>query len=248
MNKVDNADKGRDIQQIIKISALILIVIVGTLLAIKYTPDFLRLAANPDALKNVLSSYGAVGILIFIVIQIIQVIIAFLPGELTQLAGGYIYGTALGTVYSMTGITIGSIIVFFTSRFLGSSLLSLVMSKELLEKLSFLINSPKSELIMLILFIIPGMPKDSLSYLAGITPVKPLNFLVISSLARLPALFVSSYVGANLQQGNLAVVIIIAIISCLLIAIGFFMKDKLLRFLHKDKPIESDPLLRHKNQ
>jgi uncharacterized membrane protein YdjX (TVP38/TMEM64 family) len=232
-------DKGKIKQLIIKISALSILVIVGIFLAIKYTPDFLHLAANPDNLKTLLSSYGVLGILIFILIQIIQVIIAFLPGELTQLAGGYIYGTFMGTLYSMTGITLGSIIVFFTSRFLGDSLLNLFMSKERFEKFSFLINSPKSEMIMFILFLIPGMPKDSLSYLAGITPVKPVNFLVVSSLARFPALFVSSYVGANLQQGNFTTVIIVILISCSLIAAGFFMKDKIFRYLHRDLPKEN---------
>jgi uncharacterized membrane protein YdjX (TVP38/TMEM64 family) len=235
-------DKGKIKQLIIKISALSILVIVGIFLAIKYTPDFLHLAANPDNLKTLLSSYGVLGILIFILIQIIQVIIAFLPGELTQLAGGYIYGTFMGTLYSMTGITLGSIIVFFTSRFLGDSLLNLFMSKERFEKFSFLINSPKSEMIMFILFLIPGMPKDSLSYLAGITPVKPVNFLVVSSLARFPALFVSSYVGANLQQGNFTTVIIVILISCSLIAAGFFMKDKIFGYLHRDMHTEKPVL------
>lgn len=229
-------DKGKVTQLIIKISALSILMILGIFLAIKYGPDFIALASKPDDLKNLLSSYGGLGILIFIIIQIIQVIIAFLPGELTQLAGGYIYGTVLGALYSMAGITLGSIIVFFTSRFLGDSLLNLFMSKEHFEKLSFLINSPKSEMIMFILFVIPGMPKDSLSYLAGITPVKPMNFLVISSLARFPALFVSSYVGANLQQGNLTMVIIIVLISCALLAVGFFMKDKIFAHLRRDIP------------
>jgi uncharacterized membrane protein YdjX (TVP38/TMEM64 family) len=113
------------------------------------------------------------------------------------------------------------------------------MSKERFEKLSFLMNSPKAEMIMFILFVIPGMPKDSLSYLAGITPVKPVNFLVLSSLARFPALFVSSYVGANLQQGNFTMVVIIVVISCILLAAGFFMKDKIFGYLHKEIPEEN---------
>lgn len=235
-------NKGKVTQLIIKISLLSILMILGIFLAIKYAPDFIALASKPDDLKNLLSSYGGLGILIFIIIQIVQVIIAFLPGELTQLAGGYIYGTVLGTFYSMTGITLGSIIVFFTSRFLGDSLLNLFMSKERFEKLSFLINSPKSEMIMFILFVIPGMPKDSLSYLAGITPVKPMNFLVVSSLARFPALFVSSYVGANLQQGNLTMVIIIVLISCALLAAGFFMKDKIFAYLRRDIPEKQQQL------
>ena len=76
------------------------------------------------------------------------------------------------------------------------------------------------------------MPKDFLSYLAGITPVKPVVFLTISSIARVPALVVSTYIGASLQQGNYTVVAAVSIIACILMAIGFFAKDRIISYLN----------------
>lgn len=225
-------DKGKKTQLITKLCVLIALAIIGTLAAIKYAPQIAYMATNPDDLKTMLSSYGSAGIVIFILIQIIQVIIAFLPGDVTQLAGGYIYGTILGTLYSTIGITLGSVIVFFTARFLGYSLLNLFISKEVFEKFSFLINSPKAEMTMFIIFLIPGMPKDFLTYIAGVTPIKPMTFLVLTSIARFPALFISTYIGANLQQGNITTVIITTVISCIVIVAGFLMKDKILALLN----------------
>jgi uncharacterized membrane protein YdjX (TVP38/TMEM64 family) len=225
-------NKKKLVQLLMRVSMLLLFISAVTFTAMKYSADIIYMAANPDAFKTILSSYGATGIIIFIGIQIIQVIIAALPGDLTQIAGGYIYGTLFGSLYSMIGITIGSVIVFYASRLLGFSLINLFASKELLEKFSFLINNPKSEIAMFILFLIPGMPKDTLSYLAGMTPVKPMMFLMISSIARIPALVASSYVGANLQQGNYAVVAIVSVIACLLLITGFFMKNHIISFLH----------------
>lgn len=220
------------IQLLIRVSLLLLFISAVAITAIKYSADIIYMTANPGAFKTILSSYGATGIIIFIGVQIIQVIIAALPGDLTQIAGGYIYGTLFGSLYSMIGITIGSVIVFYASRLLGFSLINLFASKESIERFSFLINNPKSEIAMFILFLIPGMPKDFLSYLAGITPVKPMMFLMISGVARIPALIASSYVGANLQQGNYAVVAIVSVVACLLLITGFFMKNHIITFLH----------------
>lgn len=231
-------DKGK-IKTIVKGVTLLLIILAGIYLAVKYTPFIMQIASNPKDFRTMLTSYGIMGVLIFVAVQIIQVIIAFLPGEVTQIAGGYVYGTTLGTVYSMAGIGLGSVIVFFISRLLGHSLLSVVMSKELLGKFSFLMNSPKSELAMFIIFLIPGMPKDFLSYLAGITPIKPGNFFMISLIARFPALLVSSYIGENLHQGNLGAVIAVAAIACILMALGYFMKDKIIAFLRRSTQTES---------
>lgn len=225
-------DKRKKIQLITKLCLLLILAIIGTIAAVRYAPQIIKLATNPDDLKAMLSSYGSVGIVIFILIQIIQVIIAFLPGDVTQLAGGYIYGTILGTLYSTVGITLGSVIVFFTARFLGYSLLNLFISKELFEKFSFLINSPKAEMTMFIIFLIPGMPKDFLTYIAGVTPIKPMTFLALTSIARFPALFISTYIGANLQQGNFVAVIVTTVISCIVILAGFLMKERILTLLH----------------
>jgi uncharacterized membrane protein YdjX (TVP38/TMEM64 family) len=225
-------NKGKKIQIITKICILIVFATIGAIAAIKYAPQLAYMATNPDDLKAMLSSYGSTGIVIFILIQIVQVIIAFLPGDVTQLAGGYIYGAILGTLYSAIGIGLGSIIVFFTSRFLGYSLLNLFISKEQFEKFSFLINSPKAEMTMFIIFLIPGMPKDFLTYIAGVTPIKPMSFLVLTTIARFPALFISTYIGANLQQGNFRAVIITTVISCIVIAVGFLLKERILTLLH----------------
>lgn len=225
-------DKQRLIQLSARIGLLLLFIAALAAAAFKYSADILYMAANPDVFKNMLTSYGTSGIAVFIGIQIVQVIIAALPGDLIQIAGGYIYGTFYGSIYSMVGITLGSIIVFYASRLLGYSLINLFVPKELLQKFSFLINNPRSEIAMFILFLIPGLPKDTLSYLAGITPVKPMTFFVISSVARIPALVASTYIGANLQQGNYAVVAAVSAISCILIIAGFLKKDRIISFLH----------------
>ncbi|MEL7563970.1 MAG: VTT domain-containing protein [Dehalobacterium sp.] len=215
------------------IAVTVILILAMIWATIKYGPFVTQLAANPDQLKAFLSSYGGLSILVFIGLQTLQVIIAAIPGELVQIAGGFVYGTWLGTLYSIIGITIGSVIAFYISRALGLSLLRIFISQENLEKFSFLINKPKSKAAILILLLIPGIPKDIFSYIAGITPIKPLTFFIISTTARLPSLLMSCYIGANMQQGKYVTAAIITAIACLLCMAGLFAKDRIVTYVQK---------------
>lgn len=196
--------------------------------AVRYGPEITRLASNPEELRGILNSYGWEGVLIFMLIQTLQVVVAAIPGEIVQLAGGYIYGTWLGTLYSLTGIVAGSVIVFFLARLLGFPLVKTFVSDKNLEKFNFMMNSSKSEIAIFILFIIPGVPKDILTYIAGLTPVKPLRFFIIITIGRLPALLASSYIGYSTQQGNYLIVIILSAAALALFVSGILLKDRII--------------------
>ena len=201
--------------------------------SIKYAPGITRLISHPDKFKEYLSSYGPVSALIFILVQAIQIIIALIPGEIVQIAGGYAFGTALGTLYSILGALLGTAIVFFGIRLLGYSLVRSFISPKKLEKFEFLINDPKSEIAMFVLFLIPGIPKDTLVYISGLTPIKPVPFLLISMIARLPGLWGSAYIGAHLQKKEYLAVWIISGIALILFVVGLLTKDKIIEGLHR---------------
>jgi len=224
------------------INFIFIILIVGLIifLSIRYGPEITRLVSNPKKFRDFILSYGELSALVFILFQIIQVVIAFIPGEVVQIAGGYIYGTFLGTLYSLIGIIIGYIIVFFTSRFFGFRLVKQLVSEEKLHKFYNLINSPGSEFIIFLLFFLPGVPKDVLVYICGLTPVKPLQFFIIAIAARIPAMVGASYIGANIQRENYYLAIVIAVISCILFIMGFVFKDKIIAAMKKFLPAKKD--------
>ncbi len=200
--------------------------------AVRFGPQLTALARKPEDFRRLLNSFGWKGVLVFTGIQMLQVVVAAIPGEVVQLAGGYIYGTWFGTLYSLTGIALGSIIVFFIARLLGYPVVKLLVSPRQLEKFNFMINSEKSEIAMLLFFLIPGIPKDILTYIAGITPVKPLRFFIIITVGRLPALLASSYLGHNMQKGNYGIVIALSVAALILFIAGIILKDKIIRKLH----------------
>lgn len=201
-------------------------------LTAKYAPEIVNFIKNPERFERFLSSQGSRGIFLFIFFEIIQVVIAVIPGELVQIPGGYVYGTFWGTIYSTVGILIGSMIAFYLSRLFGYNLVKVLVPKKELERFDFLINSPKYELIMFVLFLIPGVPKDILVFVAGATPVKPIRFFILYTIARFPSLLVASFIGANIQEKDYRHVIILSIVICILLIIGYLYKDTILKKLH----------------
>lgn len=214
--------------------ALIAVFIAAVIyVTIMYGPEITALAKEPEKLRKLLNSFGWRGVLVFIGIQILQVVVAAIPGEAVQIAGGYIYGTFPGTLYSMTGIFLGSVIVFAFARIIGYPVVRMAVSEAQIERFSFMINSSKSEAAMFILFLIPGIPKDFITYIAGITPVKPLRFMIIILIGRFPALLGSSYIGHSTQKGNYTVAILLSVAAVILFITGLLHRERIINKIHQ---------------
>jgi len=218
----------RVVLNIILLAVFILFVIF---IAFRYSAQVHYYISEPEHFKNLLLSYGQASVFVFILFQILQVIIASIPGEFVQIAGGYIYGTILGTLYSAIGIMIGYVIVFSITRAIGYPLVKVFVSEEKITKLTNLIQTKKSDALLFILFLIPGIPKDFLVYAAGLTPVVPGKFFLIVALARFPALVGASFIGSNLGQRNYLIVGITFGIAIVLFLMGFLYKDKMIKFI-----------------
>ncbi len=224
---------------------LIVIFLAGiTYLSIAFGPGLTKLMRDPQQLRDTLKSYGYVSALIFILLQFVQVVIAAIPGEFVQIAGGYIYGTFLGTLYSIIGIVGGTVIVFYLARLIGYPVVKAFVSKDKLERFNFLINSQKSEIAMFILFLIPGLPKDILTYIAGLTPVRPGRFFLIILFARFPGIIGSSIIGENLQEKDYLPVIIISVVATVLFVAGTLLRNRIIdavcRLMHMDDKDDKD--------
>jgi uncharacterized membrane protein YdjX (TVP38/TMEM64 family) len=217
---------------VLNILVLIIMLIIIGYFTIKYAPWITRLTKKPDEFRDFILSFGKAGILIFMFFQFIQVIIAAIPGEAVQLAGGYIYGGFLGTLYSVIGILAGSITAFYMARIVGLPLVKHFVPQEKFKSLANRINTTKSEIIIFIFFLIPGIPKDILVYACGISPINPLKFFAVILIARLPGIIGSSIIGANIFEKNYITAIILSVIAVVLFSLGILLKDKILNIFH----------------
>lgn len=189
--------------------------------------QFTKIFLNPAFIRSWIISFGHYSFLVFILLQVFQVVIFFIPGEVIQVAGGYVFGSIFGLLLSITGIMCGSILTFWAARVFGDKFLKRILPSKDYKKIKALIDRPKNKLILFILYLFPGFPKDVLGYVAGITPIRLTEFITLSTIARLPGIIVSTYMGSNLFHKNYDMVLVVTGIVIVLLGIGFYFKDKI---------------------
>ena len=155
-----------------------------------------------------------------------QVLFAPIPGQATGIAGGYIFGAYLGTLYSLIGITIGSFFVFYLSRKFGRPFVEKMVNKGILKKYDKLIMT-KGVSFLFLIYLLPVLPDDTISYLAGLTKIKIKTLVLACAIGRLPGFFILSLIGAGFSTKNVGLLIVlIALIGGASILI-FFNREKL---------------------
>ncbi len=152
-------------------------------------------ASEPELFRAWVDSHGVLGRLAFVCMVILQVVIAFLPGEPFEIAAGYAFGALEGTALFLAASTVGSIAVFLLVRRFGARIVEVFFSGRELSSVRFLKTSPRRTLLLLVIFMIPGTPKDLLSYFAGLTDIRFGVWVLICSLGRIPSVVMSTVGG-----------------------------------------------------
>ena len=162
----------------------------------------IRLANEPEKFRIWVDSHGILGRILFVAMVILQVLVAFIPGEPVELLAGYAFGVPEGSALTLVGFLIGSWLVFGLVRRFGVPLVEVFFPEQRLAELRLLKNPQKARILAFILMSVPGTPKDFLSYFAGLTPLTLGQWLRIVAIARLPSLLTSTITGAAAGEKN----------------------------------------------
>lgn len=176
-----------------------------------------------------LNSMGMGKFWVMLALQCAQILLVVLPGEPLEVLSGMCFGTFWGTVFILGTVFATTSLIFYMVRKFGKSYLEQFFKIEKIEKIEhskFFKNPKNIELVMTILFIIPGTPKDLLVYLGGLLPIKPSRFVLISTFARFPSVISSTLVGANILNGNVKMIILIYLITFLVATLMIFLVNK----------------------
>ena len=183
-----------------------------------------------DQMRDRIDRYGTVsGVFIFLAIQALQVPIALVPA--IQVVGGVLYGWFFGSLLSYLGIVLGTIAVWGLGSWIGTPIVEAFFSSKDLSKFSFLDDENKLIIILIILEIMPGIPKDLLAYVVPLTKLKMRSFFLYVLPFRIPAIMLSTAFGNSITKGNYAVAITISAAMFIIAIVGFLMRDKLLEKL-----------------
>lgn len=180
----------------------------------------IRLAKNPEQFREWVDSYGIWGRLLFVGMVVLQVVVAFIPGEPIELAAGYAFGFWEGTAWTLLGFVIGSWIIFALVRRFGVKMVEVFFPPEKIHRFAFLKDPKKSETLAFLFMLIPGTPKDFLSYFAGLTPMTLGKWLLIVAVGRIPSLITSTATGAAAGVKNYTLAIVVFAVTAVITAVG----------------------------
>lgn len=210
-------------QKIIIIAVMALLFAAFAAVGITVGIPLVRSASEPEHFREWIGSLGFLGDAAYIVLVVLQVVVALIPGEPIELLGGYAFGIVRGTVLYLIGAFIGSVIVFLFVRKFGRIAAETFFSKEKIDSLKILQTSPKRTLIFSVIFTVPGTPKDLLAYFAGLTDMKLSTWLLIAAFGRIPSAITSTISGSALGDGKYTAVAITVGVTLLLSLAGLLI-------------------------
>ncbi len=192
--------------------------------------EALQFFRSKERLTDFITSFGFYAPLVFISVQILQVIITPIPGELTGFLGGYVFGLGLGLTYSTIGLTLGSLFAFWLSRRLGMPFVSRFVGQETMLKFNRLMER-RGALFSFLFFLVPFLPKDAFCYLLGLSPMQIFTFLLISTLGRFPGTLLLTMQGQAIRSENYRGFFLVLGLVLIFIVLTVIYRDHIERWL-----------------
>lgn len=185
--------------------------------------------------QGLIASLGSGGWFVLLGIQIVQIVIAFIPGGPIQMVAGALYGPVWGLLICVIGTILATAAVFSLVSRYGSRVISLFVDEKDILRYDFLHSQEKLEKLILILFFIPGTPKDALTYLIALTPIPPGRFLLLATTARLPAMVTSVLAGDSIVDGEWLRALCLFAVITVIAAVGLLLHGRIMRMYAKHK-------------
>jgi uncharacterized membrane protein YdjX (TVP38/TMEM64 family) len=222
---------------VIKIVLLLALILACVFLFFYF--DLYRFFVSRKKIVQFINSFGALSVVIFIGLQVVQVLIAPIPGEINGFIGGYLYGPFLGTLYSTIGLTIGSWLAFLLARWLGLPFVEKIINPDIIKKYDHFMEH-RGIPITFILFLIPGFPKDALSYIIGLSHMKTTTFLIICTAGRLMGTIMLSISGSYARNDQNVAMLVILGISALIALLAWYYHEQILHLVRRHKQPEGE--------
>ena len=233
IKKAEKENKRRVILSVVKISMLVLIVVGIPLYLWFFHGDWIKSFENIDDVVAFLEKYETQSIFVYIGLQIVQIVISIIPGQVFQMAAGYIYGFWPALLFAMTGALLGTTLSFMLAKVLGRDFLHIFFGEEKMSYYIERLNSKKMYAIVFFLYLIPGIPKDMVSYAAGVSEIKFKPFIIISALGRLPGMIGCLLMGDMMMEENYTGAVIIGVFAVITFALCIIFRKKIHGLLDK---------------
>lgn len=235
--------KERRLPRLLSLIVFPLLIASTLVVVLVFRTEIWEVFSSSENIRTAVEGWGIAAPLAFMGLQFIQVVIFVIPGEVPQIAGGYLFGMWWGALYSVIGILLGSSFNFLLARIFGVPFVSALFKEEQLRKFDTITRSPRAQIAFFLLFVIPGIPKDVLCYVAGLSPMRYAAFVVVSMVGRLPGIIGSAAMGGAAAANKWIAAGIIMGIASVLFVLGLIFRERLQGIVEKivvNKQAEQD--------
>ena len=240
MSKLNEKQK-QMLLRILVVVVMLSIAGVCVYLYLHFGKTLIELIKNTGRFKAWIGSYGVWGVVVFTAIRALQTVAKFIPAEPMEIGAGLVWGAFGGLMLCLLGTVLGSVIILFMTRRLGVRILKLFHLENKLQFMRFLHDREKRNRLLFIFYLIPGTPKDTMTYFAGMTDINLIEFMILSTIARIPAILSSTICGAYLGANNFKVAACVFIITAALSIPGAIVYKKIsARYIQRHTPTETD--------
>ena len=184
---------------------------------------FREYLSDAEAIRAFIERNYVVGAICMVLLCAVQVVVALVPGEVVEIACGYAFGAVGGTLVCLIGITLGSIAVILLVRKFGRKFVYTFYPKEKIDNIKWLSDKRKRNTLTLIVFLIPGTPKDLLTYAIGLTDMSIPVYLLLTTAARLPSVVTSTLRGAAVGDEQYTTAVIVFAVTAVLSIVGILI-------------------------
>ena len=228
------------IQRILIIVAMMAVVGACVYMYLHFGKSVIELIKDTDRFKSWIDGFGIWGIVVFVAIRVVQTVFKFIPTEPIEIGAGLVWGWFGGFLLCLLGNIIGSVIILFMTQRIGTRILRIFRLENKLQSMRFLQDREKRNRLLFIFYLVPGTPKDTMTYFAGLTDINWIEFMILSSIARIPAIVSSTICGDFLGANNFKVAAIVFIVSALLSIPGGILYKKISARYVQNRP-QTDP-------
>lgn len=202
------------------------VILLGICIAIvcwRYLPDACAWLMDPKAVRTFVADHAVASRFVMTGINVAQVLLAFLPGEPIELASGYAFGFWEGTLLCLIASALATSVIYLAVRRWGWRVVGLFFDRKDFQKYGWLQDVRRLELLMLVVFLIPGTPKDFLTYFAGLTRMRFPAVLAIATFGRIPSIVTSTMAASAFGNGNYTLALVAVVVAAILLALGAFI-------------------------
>ena len=201
MRPQDAKDR-QTLHRVLCLVALALLAGAGAFIYIRYGRSLWSLFKDVDRFKSWIAGFGGWSGVVFVAVRMVQTVVKIIPAEPLEIGSGLVFGAVGGMLLCLLGNILGSVVILFLTRRLGTRVLALFGLDQKLQSMRFLQDKERRKRLLLIFFLIPGTPKDGITWFVGLTDMDPVQFMVMTSFARIPSIISSTICGAFLGQKN----------------------------------------------